>query len=101
MPIWRAGPQRNHEAVWYNLAPLSVAPSPRQPQHSTDSTISADYVVSKVAVKQLLFIIKQTEIVFFLQIIDGKSHNNNFPGTKMIKENGLVVMVTSFFDLYF
>ena len=38
---------------------------------------------------------------FFLQIIDGKSHNNNFPGTKMIKENGLVVMVTSFFDLYF
>ena len=107
MPIWRAGPQRNHEAAWHNLAPLSVAPSTRQPQHSTDSTISAEYVVSKVAVKQLLFIIKQTEIVFFfLQIIDGKSHNlpdsnNNFPCTKMIKENGLVVMVTSYLDLYF
>ena len=56
--------------------------------------------------KQLLFIIKQTEIVFFLQIIDGKSHNvpdsnNNFPCTKMIKENGLVVMVTSYLDNYF
>ena len=101
---------RSSEEPWGSVAqPGSVVSGSFHPPASTFYRFNnLGWICSIKGCSEAVTIYHQADwnCFFFLQIIDGKSHNlpdsnNNFPCTKMIKENGLVVMVTSYLDLYF